>query len=523
MEDSSNPSKRPAGRALATGKVSLVGAGPGDPGLITVRGLELLSRAEVVLHDALAHPALLEVCQGAEIHDVGKRYGEGAPDQDKINRKLIELARAGRQVVRLKGGDPLLFARGAEEVLALVEAGIPFEIVPGISSPVATSAYAGISLTHRDLSSSVTFITGSDRAGKQWSPESWRKLATATDTICVLMGMRRIEQITLAIIEGGRDRKTPAAVIHWGARPEQRVVTGTLETIANVAREAKVKNPAVIVIGDVVQLRETMRWYDRQPLFGKRLLLPRAAEQSRATAAAIRERGAEPVVFPLIELSDPPDRDRLLRAARELERYDWVLLTSINGVERLFSALRELGLDARAFGAAKVGVIGPRTAAALARHGVHADLVAEEFVGEGLARGLLDRAAATRKVLIVRALEAREALPDALRAAGIDVDVVAAYRTDPLPEERASELFALFEQRGIDSVLLTSSSIARSLLTALGARRSELLAQVTLASIGPITSATLAEYGIVPQVTADVYTVPGVLDALERYFAAEPE
>jgi uroporphyrinogen III methyltransferase/synthase len=501
------------------GKVSLVGAGPGDPGLITVRGLELLSRAEVVLHDALAHPALLEACKGAELHDVGKRYGEDSPNQAEINRWLIELAKAGRHVVRLKGGDPLLFARGAEEVLALVAAGIPFEIVPGISSPVATSAYAGISLTHRELSSSVTFITGSDRAGKEWSPESWRKLATATDTICILMGMRRIEQITLAIIEGGRDPETPAAVIHWGARPEQRVVTSTLEKIAAAARQAQVKNPAVIVVGDVVRLRETMRWYDKQPLFGKRVLLPRAIEQARATANAIRERGAEPLTFPLIELGDPPDRQRLLRAARELSAYDWVLLTSVNGVERLFAALRELKLDARAFGGAKVGVIGPRTAAALAQYGVDADLVAEEFVGEGLARGLLDQSASLRRVVLVRALEAREALPDALRGAGIDVDVVAAYRTDPLPAEHASKLIALFEQRKVDVVLLTSSSIARSLLTLLGDRRAELLAPVTVASIGPITTATLEEHAIEPQVTAGVYTVPGLLDALERHFA----
>jgi uroporphyrinogen III methyltransferase / synthase len=502
-----------------SGRVWLVGAGPGDPGLITVRGLAILEQAEVVLHDALAHPALLEVCTGAEIHDVGKRYGEDSPSQDEICRWLIELAKAGRRVVRLKGGDPLLFARGAEEVLALAAAGIPFEIVPGISSPVATSAYAGISLTHRDLSSSVTFITGSDRAGKEWSPESWRKLATATDTICVLMGMRRIEQISSAIIEGGRRPDTPAAVIHWGARPTQRVVTSTLEGIARAAREAGVSNPAVIVVGDVVRLRESMRWYDNRPLFAKRILVPRAVEQARPTADAIRERAAEPLIFPLIELSDPPDRDRLLRAATRLSRYDWVLLTSANGVERLFLALRELELDARAFGTAKVGAIGPRTAAALARHGIQADLVAEEFVGEALARGVLDRVDAKRRVLIVRALEAREALPDALRSAGISVDVVAAYRTDPVPERRAAELIALFERRGIDVVLLTSGSIARSLLTLLGGRRQELLAPVTVASIGPITSRTLEEHGVQPQVTAEVYTVPGLLDALERHFA----
>jgi uroporphyrinogen III methyltransferase / synthase len=502
-----------------TGKVSLVGAGPGDPGLITVRGLSVLSQAEVVLYDALAHPALLDACQNAELHDVGKRYGEESPSQHEINRWLVELARSGRHVVRLKGGDPLLFARGAEEVLALVEAGIPFEIVPGIPSPVATSAYAGISLTHRDLSSSVTFITGSDRAGKEWSPESWRKLATATDTICVLMGMRRIEQIAAAIVEGGRRADTPAAVIQWGARPKQRVVTGTLENIAQQVRAAGVTNPAVIVVGDVVRLRETMRWYDNRPLFGKRVLVPRAAEQARPTAELVRERAAEPVTFPLIELGEPPDPERLSHAARSLGAYDWVLLTSANGVERLFRALSSLALDARAFGTAKVGVIGPKTAARLAGYGIRADLTAEEFVGEGLARDLIARAGGARRVLIVRALEARDALPDALRAGGFDVEVVAAYQTHAVGAQRRSELVSTFERGEIDVVLLTSSSIARSLLDALGERRNELLASVTLASIGPITTATLEEHGAKPDVAAEVYTVNGVLDALERHFA----
>src|SRR6186713_1839440 len=231
----------------APGKVWLVGAGAGEPGLITVRGLSVLARADVVLYDALAHPALLEHCPQAEQRNVGKRYGEDSAAQEAIIAQMIELARQGKRVVRLKGGDPLMFARGAEEALALVDAGVKFEIVPGVSSPVATSAYAGISLTHRELSSSVTFITGSDREGKDWSPESWQKLATATDTICVLMGMRRITEITQAIIDGGRSPATPAAVIHWGARPEQRVVTAPLDQIAEVSQRAGLKNPAIIL------------------------------------------------------------------------------------------------------------------------------------------------------------------------------------------------------------------------------------------------------------------------------------
>ena len=269
------------------GKIWLVGAGPGEPGLITVRGHRCCRARTSCLYDALAHPALLEHCPQAEQRNVGKRYGEDSAAQDEIIQQMIELARAGKRVVRLKGGDPLMFARGAEEALALAEAGVKFEIVPGVSSPVATSAYAGISLTHRELSSSVTFITGSDRAGKDWSPESWKKLATATDTICVLMGMRRISEITQAIIDGGRAPSTPAAVIHWGARPEQRVVTATLERIADAAAEAGPEEPCRSSwSARSCTLREKLSWYDSRPLSGKRVVIPRAADQARETARA---------------------------------------------------------------------------------------------------------------------------------------------------------------------------------------------------------------------------------------------
>ncbi|HEY3500776.1 MAG TPA: uroporphyrinogen-III C-methyltransferase [Polyangiaceae bacterium] len=502
----------------APGKVWLVGAGPGDPGLISVRGLEVLASAEVVLHDALAHPALLDACRGAELRNVGKRFGEPSSAQEPINRELIELARAGKRVVRLKGGDPLLFARGAEEALALAAAGVKFEIVPAVSSPMGAATYAGIPLTHRDLSSSVTFITGSDRAGEAWSPEAWKKLATATDTICVLMGMRRLEEIAQAVIAGGRDPGTPVAVIQWGARPEQRVAIGTLANITATVQREGLKNPAVIVVGEVVRLREELRWYDTQPLFGKRVLVPRALEQAERTAKAIRARGAEPVLVPLIEFHPPPDRAPLLRAVGALSTYEWVLFTSENGVERTFSALRERGGDARAFGTAKVGAIGPRTADALARYGIAADLVAEEHVGEGLARDLLARGR-PKRVLIARALVARDELPRLLREAGAEVDVVAAYETRPVPV--ATVLERLDEARA-DVVLLTSSSIARSLVTALGPRARDHLASLTVASIGPITTKTAEELGVRVDVAAPVHTLDGLLDALERHFPGAP-
>jgi len=322
---------------MAPGKVYLIGAGPGDPGLITVRGLELLSRADAVLYDALAHPALLDACPNADKRNVGKRYGQDSAVQTAINAELVALARAGKQVVRLKGGDPLLFARGAEELQALREAGIAFEIVPGVSAPFAASAYGGIPLTHRELSSSVTFITGSDREGKDWSPASWQKLATATDTICIFMGMRRIEDIMQAIIAGGRSAETQVAVVQWAARPEQRVVRGTLSSIAARVRAEGVTNPAVIIVGEVVALRDELRWFDNRPLFGKSLLVPRPAEQGRVTAAAIRARGAKARLLPAIEIKEPADRAPLERAIEE--RLPVIVVSCSGGARMMEGAL----------------------------------------------------------------------------------------------------------------------------------------------------------------------------------------
>ncbi len=503
-----------------TGKVWLVGAGPGDPGLITVRGAELLSRAEVVLHDALSHPALLDLCPSAEKHDVGKRFGEESAVQSDITSELIHWARLGKRVVRLKGGDPLLFARGAEEALALADAGIPFEIVPGIASPVAASAYAGISLTHRDLSSSVTFITGSDREGKAWSPDAWRKLATATHTICVLMGMRRLEEIVRAIVDGGRDEATPVAVVQWGARPNQRVVVGTLGTVAERVRAAGVTNPAVIIVGETVALREKMAWFDAQPLFGKRLLVPRPVEQARSTALAIRERGAEAVLEPAIAIEAAPDPDAVARAAQSVGTYDWVVFTSQNGVARFWDALDAEGLDARAFGAARVAVIGPKTGEALSSRGIRADLVAPEYVAESLVSALSSRASGEGRglgrVLVARALVARDVVPEALRAHGAEVDVVAVYETRAVRGPARERLRNTVETA--DVVLFTSSSMVASLVEALGERGRDALSKLTVACIGPVTRDTAERAGLRVDVVADVFTVEGLLDALEDYF-----
>ena len=502
---------------MVSGKVYLVGAGPGDPGLITVRGLEVLSRADAVLYDALAHPALLDACPQAEKRNVGKRYGQDSAVQQAINAELVALARAGKRVVRLKGGDPLLFARGAEELQALRAAGIAFEIVPGVSAPLAASAYGGIPLTHRELSSSVTFITGSDREGKEWSPASWQKLATATDTICIFMGMRRIEEIMQAIVDGGRSAQTQVAVVQWAARPEQRVVSGTLSNISSRVRAEGITNPAVIIVGEVVELRDELRWFDNRPLFGKSLLVPRPAEQGRVTATAIRARGANARLLPAIEIRDPADPTPLARAIAELASFEWVLFTSANGVTRFTRALSAAGLDARAFASAKLGAIGPKTATALEAFGLRADVVAEEYIGEGLARAVLANGV-PRRVLLARAQVARDALPELLREAGSQVEVVPVYET--VTADAGDALRAHFEQGEIDVALFTSSSTVNAVVDTLGARAVELLSRVTVASIGPITSQTLSERGVRADVVAKTFTVDGLLDALETHFSS---
>lgn len=502
-----------------TGKVWLVGAGPGDPELITWRGRELLGQAEVVLYDALSHPDLLELCPQAETRDVGKRYGQRATPQHEITSQLIELAQAGKLVVRLKGGDPLMFARGSEEVLALVEAKIPFEIVPGVTSPVAASAYAGISLTHRDASSSVTFITGSDREGKEWSPDAWRKLATATGTICVYMGMRRIREIAQALIDGGRDAQTPAAVVRWGARPKQRTVVGTLSNIAEVATNAGLQSPAIIIVGEVVALREQMRWYDNQPLFSKRILVPRPLAQARSTATAIRRRAALPVVCPAIEIRPLADRSELRAAVLQAHSYDWVIFTSLNGVQQFFAEVDSLGKDARIFGSARIAVIGPKTGEALKGRGIAPDLCAEQFVAESLLADLKRQPGPLHRVLIPRAKEARELLPESLSQLGVKVDVVHAYETLAVSGVAREHLLAGIEHE-CDVILFTSSSMVDAVCLALGADRARLLHDKVVVCIGPVTHATALKHGINVQVVAEKYTVDGALDALSEYFAA---
>ncbi len=504
---------------LPKGRVVLLGAGPGDPDLITWRGHRLLQKADVVLYDALSHPELLKLCKpGAELFDVGKRYGKRATPQAEITKQLLELGRSGQLIVRLKGGDPLLFARGSEEALALAEAGIPFEIVPGVTSPVAAAAFSGIPLTHRDLSSSVTFITGSDREGKEWSPEAWKKLATATGTICVFMGMRRIRDITQAIIDGGRSPETPAAVVRWGGRPQQRTLTSTLCRIADEAQAHDLTSPAIIIVGEVVSLREQLRWYDTGPLYGRKLVIPRPEHQAEETSRRVRERSAIPLLCPAIEIHPSPDPERVSAAVSTAGSYDWVVFTSRNGVTAFFEEAYRQGKDARIFASARVAVIGEKTGAALAPYGIRADLTATEYVAESLVSDLKRELQGRGRVLLFRALVARDTLPDALRESGVVVDVVPAYQTSKVTGERKRALKETLAQEA-EVLLLTSSSMVDSVAEALGDEAEMILQDVVMASVGPITSGTVRKYGWRVDVEATTYTVDGLLDALEAYFS----
>jgi uroporphyrinogen III methyltransferase/synthase len=509
---------------MANGKVILVGAGPGDPELATVRAVRRLGEADLLLYDALAHPALLEHCSDeCERVFVGKRAGRINSRQDEINRKMIEAARAGRTVVRLKGGDPYLFGRGSEEAEALAEAGIPFEVVPGVPSPLAATAYAGISLSHRELASSIAYITATESPLKDASSHDWSKLATATQTLVIFMGVRKLDGLMRLLVEHGRPASTPVAVIQWASMPQQRTVVGTVGDIAERVRAEGIGMPALTVVGEVVRLRDKLRWFDRKPLFGRRVLVTRPLAQSPRLAAALRDAGAEPIALPAIRIQAPRDPEPLAQAAREAASYDWVLFTSENGVRFFFDEVARQGGDARRLGQAQVGVIGPATAAALRERGIVPDAMPSEHRGEALADAVTEahpNELSGARVLLVRATVARDALPNLLRERGAHVDVVPAYLTTGAAPEVSAKLAETLKAGELDAVTFTSSSTVEHTVAALGERATELLARSTVASIGPITTDTARRLGVRVDVTASKYTTAGLVAALEQHLAS---
>jgi uroporphyrinogen III methyltransferase/synthase len=477
------------------GTVYLVGAGPGDPGLLTCRGRELLATCDCVLHDYLVNPLLLELAPaGALIRDVGKRGGRGSASQEAIQEELVRLAASHRRIVRLKGGDPFLFGRGGEEAAALAAASIPFEIVPGVTSGTGVPAYAGIPITHRAASSAVAFVTGHRQAGDP-QPLDWASFARI-ETLVLYMGMHRLAENCQALIEHGRDPGTPACAIQWGTYPRQRVIDGTLATLPALVAAAGLGAPAITVVGEVVRYRERIRWFDhpaQRPLFGRRILVTRAREQASTVAGGLRLRGAEVIEAPVTRFaaaSDPRPLDRALAGLRG--RPGWIAFTSANAVRFVWERIRALGLDARAFAPARIAALGPATAESLQAYGLTADLVPTEASSAALTAALA-RTGGPSAILLPQADNARQQLSEGLRALGWSVEALVAYRAleQPLPVD--------WQEHGrIDAVTFASSGTVDRFLARAGAPAVAALiaAGCRFYAIGPQTAGTLAERGL---------------------------
>jgi uroporphyrinogen III methyltransferase/synthase len=504
----------------APGKVYLVGAGPGDPELITARGLRRLREADVVLYDALVHPdQLSEARPDAELVFVGKRAGRASQRQAEINHQLVRAAREGKTVVRLKGGDPYLFGRGSEEAELLAAEGIPFEVVPGVPSPLAATAYAGLSLTHRELASSVAYVTATESVEKDRAGHDWSRLATATQTLVIFMGMRKLDSLMKLLIEHGRPADTPVAVVQWASLPKQRTVVGTLSDIHRRASKAGLGLPALTIVGDVVRLRDNLRWFDTKPLFGKRILVTRAAHQAGSIAALLRDEGAQPILAPTIRIAPPSDPGPLRDALTHLDCYDWVLFTSGNAVDAVFSAIREAGLDVRVFAQSRVCAIGVKTSEALRARGITADLVPGDARAEGVIAALRPLLADRTRILLPRAEVAREILPDSLREAGAEVDVVAAYRNLPPEPKEGERIRSLVDPAECDVVLFTSSSTVQNLVDVLGEDATGPLNALDLFSIGPVTTQTAERRGLAVAATAPEQTIESLVATVRAYYA----
>lgn len=505
------------------GKVYLIGAGPGDPQLLTARGARRLREADLVLYDALVHPDVLEQARpDAERVFVGKRAGRPSERQQRINARMVEAARAGKIVARLKGGDPFLFGRGSEEVEHLSAEGVAFEVVPGVPSPMAAMAYAGISFTHRELSSSVCYVTATESVDKDRSSHDWAKLATGPETLVIFMGMRKLPTLMTLLIENGRDPSTPAAVVQNASLPRQRTVVGTVADIAEKARAAGLGLPALTIVGDVVSRRDALRWYDRQPLFGKRILVTRPAHQQSAFVTRLIDEGAEPVRAAAIRIEPPDDRRPLERAVAYARAYRWVVFTSANGVRAFFEEVARQERDARVLGDARICAIGPATAQSLAEHGIKPDVVPEEFRGEGAAEAVIDADAgqdvAGARVLLPRAAVARMALPDRLAEVGYAVDVVPAYQTLGANEDDAVAIRDAVHRKQVEVLTFTSPSTVREVAAALGEHADAVTEGFVIACIGPITGDAAKARGWPVHVMPDDYTADGLVDALRAYY-----
>jgi uroporphyrinogen III methyltransferase/synthase len=492
------------------GKVWLVGAGPGDPGLLTLKGARAIKGCEALVYDYLASQAIVDLAPpDCERIYVGKKAGQHTLTQTEITALIVKLALEGKRVVRLKGGDVFVFARGGEEAQALHAAGVPFDIVPGITSAIAAPAYAGIPVTHRDHNTSFSISTGHEDPLKGYTSLDYAKLANPKSTTIFLMAMGNLTGIVAELQKNGLPGTTPVAIVREGTKPTQETLVATLATIVDEVERTQFAAPAIVVIGNVVNERESIRWFDRAPLFGKRVLVTRPPAQGDAFAQHLWEAGAEPLLAPTIAIGPPDDAGAATAAVARIRDYAWVVFTSRNGVDAFFDTLGASGKDARAIGDAKVAAIGPKTAAALSAHGIRVDFMPDVYINEAVAGGLTERTAPGDRLLVFRAQEARDVLPETLRAAGRIVDDVAAYKTRFVDDP---DLRAKAERA--DIVTFTSSSTVNGFVHNV-ADAAHVLARKTVAAIGPITAATARGLGIRVDVVAEEFTVEGLLQALE--------
>lgn len=502
-----------------TGKVYLIGAGPGDPGLLTIKAMECMKKADVVVYDYLASPALLKYAgKNAEIIYVGKRGGDHTLTQDKINALLADKGAKGLMVARLKGGDPFIFGRGGEEAAFLIDRKIPFEIISGVTSAIAAPAYAGIPLTHRQHASSVCLITGHEDPLKHETSIHWKALAETRSTLVFLMGVKNLPQITKKLLQSGKASDTPVALVRWGTTSKQETISGTLDDIVEKVKASGLKPPAVIVVGSVVSLRDKMKWFEKSPLFGKKIIVTRARAQASDLVARLSDKGAACIEIPTIKIVSPSDNGDLVNCVEKINAFDWLVFTSVNGVKFFFETLFSMKKDVRVLGHLKFACIGPATKKQLKKFGIICDIMPETYRAEAVAQAFSNITLKHKKVLLPRAKKARAVLPDELRKMGADVSEVIAYETE-IDDENKQQLDALLGEKQIDMVTFTSSSTVSNFKRLLPQDKFQrIISNACIACIGPITAETALSQGIKPDITASEYTIPGLVNSITHYF-----
>jgi uroporphyrinogen III methyltransferase/synthase len=497
------------------GFVYLVGAGPGDPGLFTIKGKELLEQAEVVVYDRLVSPEIIAWANPqAELIYVGKESSRHTLSQDEINALLAEKAGQGKKVVRLKGGDPFVFGRGGEEALYVRERGLDFAIVPGISSAIAVPAYAGIPVTHRDTTSSFAVITGHEKPGKEVSSINWKLISTGIGTLVFLMGVENLEYIVKNLMENGRNPETPVALIRRGTMPDQEVVSGKLNNIVERVRQAELKPPAIIVVGETVDLRRELGWWETGPLWGKRIMVTRSRNQASILVKKIRELGGDAIEFPTIEIAEEKNLDQLYRAFKDIKSYYWIIFTSVNAVDIFFRKLKSQGHDIRILAGIKIGAIGPATAARLRECGLLVELMPDEYQAEGIVKEIQNEIVPGQKVLLPRARGARDILPLQLKKLGADVEEIFLYQAvvpNNIKNVNVTEILA----QSIDYISFTSSSTVTNFIDIIGSQQAQAFSRkVKVVCIGPITAEKAREKGLKVDISASEYTIDGLLQSI---------